>query len=1509
MVNTLAMKRTLLLLSFVCPTFFSISYGQTLKEFSENTGEFVAQLGEYMTAGKVKELEDSYKLFEESYRTALFTDEERVQIQHTSNLMLGQRMSAKPYFQNYLAVLALVKKAENGAERFVTWHTVADSILNRIENRKVQPFQEFLEFSLDFFNFNALNYSKSGVSWYADAATYKMKFAGGQPVIEYDKVNLIAGRKGDSIVINQTQGYFLPVQKQWVGKKGTVSWERLNLGPEVYVELDTYRIEINKSIYEAPNVRLHYPAYFGNRAITGSFSDKLVASNDATEGSYPRFESQERVLKIEEIGEGIEYTGGFRLQGTTVYGYGSTEEKAKIRVLDKKKALKFRTDAELFVIRRGERIAAERAECVLYNQQDTFYHPSVNIKFEIPTQKLELERGQRGSDRTPFFSSIHQANIDAEKITVYFSRDSMVIGEKGISLNKKKDVSFESLQFFRESDYRRIQNIATANPIAIMKATAEREGNIMDASLLASRINSKFTVDNIQSLLYDLVSQGFINYDPEKQLIEIKEKVFHFTNASQGKTDYDVMKIVSKTDEVNALLNMRNNEMDIFGVNNVEFSAKQQVGAIPYGNAVIMKANRSLDFSGRLFAGFGLLSGRKFHFDYDRFQIGLDSVRFFDLYLPTGELDSENKPIAKSLGSRLEYLSGVLLIDAPANKSGKDDIPIFPSLQSKEPSFVFYDYKFTQDSVYTRDSFYFKLDPFSFDHLDKFGISDLKFKGELVSANIFPNIRETLVLQDEDVSLGFLNQSPANGYAAYTGKGNYTGKVHLSNKGLLGQGTLKYLGAVVNATDFIFRPKKMTASADRFDLEEERKPNAEVPQVRGADVTIDWRPYQDSMYVRSKDAPFNLFKPQDHQLRGMLVLTPGGLKGVGTLDWPKASMTSDLFSFGAFSALADTTDLNIKTLEPGSIALKTSNLNGKVDFDKNQGTFVANDAFVVTTLPYNQYQTSMNEFTWDMAEETITFKSDDAGFGKFLSIHPDQDSLKFDGKTAFYDLKTNELRIGGIPHIVAADAFIYPDSGKAQVLAGGVMTTLNNARIVADTLNKYHVINRATVDIKGKKLYTASGFYEYNIGDRKQEIEFASITGQRVGKGAMSEKAVVTRAKGEVTPDDNFYIDRKTEFRGDISLSADSRNLQFEGFARLDAPALPERHWFTVNCEGDKNNLAIRFDVPKNYEGVPLQTGLYLSKEMARVYPRVMMPLYFRKDRPILPVKGLFKFDPKGDRFIFGDSLKIAAESILKGNQLIFNNKDGSVAAEGKFELGSALGYASIAAAGRATTAFEMAPDSLAGNAPSAAVLAEFMAGITINFPDRLLKMMALDIKSSSFDALTPNYKDKEFYKKAISELFPEGKETTNAIEGLNLGAFDVPAKFNNFSFLFSRMAMKWDPDYQSFITREPKSELTSIAGEPIQKQVTCYAEFKMPTNEDDRIYLYIKSPSDYYYYFDYRQGILSVVSNNTKFNDEIINMKEKERIIKMPDGENYEIQPINPGTAEMFIRRIQAVK
>jgi hypothetical protein len=79
-----------------------------------------------------------------------------------------------------------------------------------------------------------------------------------------------------------------------------------------------------------------------------------------------------------------------------------------------------------------------------------------------------------------------------------------------------------------------------------------------------------------------------------------------------------------------------------------------------------------------------------------------------------------------------------------------------------------------------------------------------------------------------------------------------------------------------------------------------------------------------------------------------------------------------------------------------------------------------------------------------------------------------------------------------------------------------------------------------------------------------------------------------------------------------------------------------------------------------------------------------------------------------------------------------------------------------------------------------------------------------------------------------------------------------------------------------------------------------------MPGNEDDRMYIYFKMPDGTYYFFGYRMGILSLVSNSVRFMDAFREIKVSDTIIQMPDGETYEMQEVDPITATRFLRRIQ---
>ncbi len=1513
------MIRSLTLIFILCLTTL-VAIAQTPKEFSENPQEFISQLDAYMNKNKQDKIEVAFKKFKKTFESGAFNPEQKKSIHAVCDAMIKQKMQPTA-FLSYIEVLDNITSFEKSSTKLDEFNEVCQNIIADIENRNSKNYKNFLKFSKDFYKSKSIRKS-AGSEWRVEAQSYELLYKDKQLEINFPALDLYGIRKEDSIKISQTSGSYFPFLDEWKGEKGQVTWERIGM-EGVIVKLDKYQFEVKKNTYTCDDATLFFPKYFKNTPIKGRFEDRIVVKSKGSTSTYPRFESNDKLLKIDNIGADIEYQGGFKLHGPTIYGYGDKDIRAQIKVLSRKTNRPLmRANSLQFVIKEDiGRIVSEGTEVSLYFGQDSIYHPSSNIRFEIADKYLTIKRGERGSDRNPFFDSYHGIRLDADKLDWMLESDTIVVGKKtlGVGGGNDKIAKFESLHYFNEGDYRGIQNISTTNPIAVIMAYSKQMGSdALDADGLAKKINPNFDVSSINSLLYTLVSKGFIEYDKDSKTVYVQEKLRHYAKAAVKKTDYDNVNIISKTRDTNGYLYLdesNENPFDIKDVGFVELSEVQKVAFKPMNKELLLKKNRNMEFNGKVFAGMSSFQGKDFRFDYDGFLIRMDTVRFFDLFENTGELDENDDPIAYSIDSRIEKVSGDLLIDAPNNKASNENIPMFPSFSSKGYSYVYYDRPELFDGVYKRDSFYFQLEEFGFNNLDFYMPKDVAFDGEMYSSDIFLPFKEKIVLMDEDKSLGFVHDTPSDGYGTYVnqssqGKGQFSGEITLNNSGFQGEGNVRYLAASIDSEDIIFRPKKLTCSARRFDLEENRGSFPELPQVKGIDVRVKWIPYRDSMYVTPEEAPFALYQSGLHTLDGTLILTPGGLRGNGLLDWDKASMNSKNFLFGAYSVEADTSNLSIKAEGvEDELAFDSKNLSAEVDFDKGIGRFKANSDEISTSMPYNKYKTSMNEFVWDMNNEKVEFKAQEGKMDEFLS--PELDSLRFQGATAEYDIANSTLKIGGVPFIKTADALVYPETGDVEIAAGGKMATLTNARILASDKTKYHAINRATVDIKGGRDYTASGFYEYNVGDKLQEIEFSNIVGAPVGKGKRTEKTLATRASGKVTGKDEFYIDHKTLYKGEIALSSEEKDLYFEGYAKLELD-FPQKNWFTIRSKGDKNNLAIAYENPKNPAGEPLKTGLFIDRMTGYPYPSVMGILFSRKDRALMDVTGVFKYDKAKDQFIFGDSLKLTTGN-YKGNIYIVDATTKSSRATGEFNIGQGVKFFKPKVAGQASLqAAQMTTDSTGTVSLGKQKLAmDLMAAINYKLPEDAVKAMVKDLQQNTYDV--KNIELPKAYAEMVPEVvgtFASNEKSYKQIVGNYRSTTRVTLpNTEKHLFFFSYLPMKWDSDLKSLVSSKKILGLSQVNGQTINKMVEAYVEFRMPGNEEDGMHVYIKNPSSnggHFYYFKYKEGVLQTCSSNPLYNSAITGAKKKDLEFKMGKDGVYTIEPISDVSAEMFKSRVK---
>ena len=1453
--------------------------------FSNNKTEFLGELRSFIEATKNKDHIELFTQFEKQVNSSAFSEPELGEIILVCNKMSEKKMQAAPYFTEYLKGLNVVKFNQVGKNNFMDWHGTLSNFLEKISQKDFRRYKAYLIFSQQLFDGKSLHYAKGGIEWQPDAPTPAVLWEVNEPVVKYLKTNLKGTKKNVTIAIDGTSGVYYPLQNKWVGQGGIVSWSRISDNIGAQAELSTYEIDMKRGEYTAENAKLTYPKYFKGKVITGQLKDKILSTGGGHKSSYPRFVTSEETVKL-NLGQGLLYEGGFKMEGVKIEGHANADNKSELTHRNKAGELTYRLAGQHFSLNNEEFVNAKNVEAVIYFGQDSIYHPSINSKADIKNAILTLRKGEKAVSKAAFYDSYHNIYIDTEKLNWYAEENKLMINETHIKSGAgSQTVLVESEDFYSDKYMRRIQNVASYNPVIEVMQYAKKEGRDVSAEGLAQHINPNFSVSNIQTLLFDLEENGFIRYLSKEKRVLIYDKVFRYAAVHAGQRDSDVLKLKSEYSGGNAEIDFTKKEMTLKGVKQVEFSSRQKTAALPTGKEVKVGENRALDFDGTLFAGFATFTGSGYTFDYDKFWIKADSVSYLDFYLP----DASGEAFA--IGSRIENVKGTVLIDAPANKSGREDLTIFPSFKSKGPSYVYYDKDNKLGDAYPRDSFHFELEPFFFQELRKLTPEHFELKGTMRTAGIFPDFEETLRLQDHDKSLGFTTTAPAEGYAVFGEKGSYKGDLILSNNGLQGKGRLVYEKTDITSEDMVFRPGNMNCSAKNFDLEEDK--TAGLPRVNGKDVRINWQPYADSMYVESSEKSFDVFTESKHEVAGMLIYTPGGLKGTGKFKWDEGEMDSKMFDFGHYSVQADTTNLQIKALETDALAFDTKNVSGVMDFEKKSGNFKANDKDAVTTMPHNEYITTLNEFEWNLGKKNITFIAEEGETGVFTSTDKAQKELTFEGKTGMYDFPTGQLHIGGVERIQSADAYIFPAEGKVTVLPGGAMEKLINATILASTENEYHTIRNASLQIHGKEKYTGQGVYDYDLGTLKQEIPLTSIVGQRVGK--RTENRTETVAEATVGTSKPFVMAEGFNFEGGIELRSSSPDLGYKGYAQMQSKMLTNPRWFYIDCRADKNNLLLELDKPKDKEDQRVHSGFYIDQESRRNYARFLMPLSSRKDHAFMDATGVLRYDAAAGLYITGDSLKMA-NSEAKGNILTFSEKTGELKGMGKINLVPAVKGPEIKAIGQIRSGLAQG-ETVDTTMNAAPLTAKIVSTVNFGLPKELQTMIYTDFQSASFEAQTVRYQDTETYETVLAELVGDPKKLPQSMQQLKKGnTFSIPTEDCTFDFMLTELNLIWDADYQSFISTDKKIGLAAMTTKGYHKYVEGAAEYKMPASGDDRFTLLLTSPGGNYYFFSYQAGILSTHSSYEPYNTKVAEMKDKERVIKMKGG-SFELQP---GTASM---------
>ncbi|NNC94880.1 MAG: hypothetical protein HKN92_04910 [Chitinophagales bacterium] len=1466
------LTRLLWILILICSS-QAISFAQTVDAFPGEPDKFVQAIQKYLEATKRDDCKQTANDFFKAYKGGDIDLHRLNKVNELCQLMIQKKLRAYPYFENYINIILVYENSGHDEAFFNNWHDILKEVFENQRKGDNKKFQTFLEFSNGLFSKNAL-YDSQAKSWIVTKPEFVLKYEDEKPYLVFENTSLLGITKGDSVYIHNTAGTYYPFDNKWKGSKGRAYWDRAGLDTSgVNCSFGKYRIDMTKLSYEVDTVKFNFKEFF-EKPIIGAFEDKLIVDNIQSKTSYPRFESFNYNWEIDQLSENITYYGGFKLYGSRIYGIGSEKEKARIVFFNEKKVEILEARSEQFTFKRPVEISADEAEIVLKMGKDSLYHPSVNFTYRIPTKEVRLFKGEEGISKSNFYDSYHQQEIDADAI--FWNLNENQIEVRMVEGAGQKAAVFESNNFFNAAKLREYHSVVPYDPLSVTKKYYEKYGSRkIDANALAKAMSPELSESQIRGLLYEMVEDGFIKYDDSKSLVTVKDKTINYVLANAKKIDYDNIRLKALSTKVNAVINLENFDIDLNGVSSVPISDTAFVYIFPREKKITVKKNRDMLFGGTIFAGRMDFFGNDFYFNYEPFTIDLGAVDSFIINIPDGDkLDEYGDPILKPINSQIENVVGLLEVDAPINKSGRGKLPQFPKLTSKEDAFIFYQYRNALGEVYMKENFYFMVDPFKLDSLRTFSPSVLNFSGKLKSAGIFPDIEETVMLQP-DLSLGFVTSTPGTGLSLFGGKGKYTGEIRLNNFGLRGGGKVNYLTSEFNTKDIIFFPDSMNSNAIDFEMAKSLAASAQFPEVSGKNNYIHWEPYRDMMWVKIKDTPFDMYERQT-SLDGNLLVTNKGLSGDGRLDWAEAALSSELFSFNADDLEADTSSLEIKAIEGDKVTFNTPNVNAKVDFKNRFGKFATNTKEVDTEFAYNQYKTAINEFDWDMDAKILNFRSPPGSKGAyFVSQHPAQGDLKFLGKRAMYDLTTSILTTEEVPYIYVADSKVIPGDGVVVIEPQAVMKTLENATIVADTLDGFHKINNATVDISARKTLKAKGDYTYKtLNTEGQNIFFDNVT---------VEKEVIQEKKDEVTHHhvvaygsvpETFTLFPEFKFQGDIKLQSNNSLLNFKGFTKMNIDrGNLKSEWFSFQDEIDPDNLLIHYDKPKSPDGLPLYTGIMLSKrDTSGMYTTLMNSKNIRADVSVLEATGIVKYDPISKIYTFGDEKKINGEKTT-GNYLTYNNTKGVVYGEGAVDPGLKFGAVDTRSSGNVI-------NDLNKNSYEF----ELTIAMDLEFNKDFSELFAYYMFQDNIDMPDLDYSDPDIQNQ-LAEMIDEKKMTKLLEEIQTTGFFEKPKDIKE-QILFTNIKFVYDPEMQVYRSKG-SINVSFIGDQAIHKRLDGFIEMGF-RRSSDYFNIYFETNLNDWFYISYKGNTVQVVSSYDDVNELIRSFDTDKRKVKKDDNRYY---------------------
>ena len=1296
-------------------------------------------------------------------------------------------------------------------------------------------------------------------------------------VIKFSKVTLNFSTPYDSVELRNTKGMISLTDNTFVGEGGTFDWSPAQLHPDsVYCTFTTYFFNASKADIKADLVKL---TYLGRTpgAIPGTFEFKSQPRKDSVASSYPRFKSYESTLQIQGIGDkNVKYSGGFSLIGNKITSESFIGDPSTIEV-SRDGDLKFIAKSQSFAFSPNT-ITANRAEVDILQGNDSIVHQGVRLKYSFANdsiQKLILQKEKGSMRNAPYASSFFNVDFSGDVLRWDLSQDSLTIETDGG--RNTVPMVIESTDYYDPEDYRILRGPGfNFHALGLVVNYALKNGNEFYSGDISTATGRDLL--EIKKAVQFLYEKGLVIYNDRTDKVIVKQKAIGLYKAFKGQQDYDNIKIHSVIDSMsNATINFKQGHMTVRGVEEFEVSDSLNVRIKPDSSIITLLQNRDIKFNGTIDAGNFKISGKGFTLRYDSFLIDLthiDSVNFFVI-----ETNAKGQQIRRKINNSLvgtdsasaavggisgyDKTSGTLFISRANNKSGKERIPNYPRLDASAGGVIYFDRPEVLDGVYDR-SMFFVVPPFKLDSLNDADPASINFDGTFVSSGIFPNFKEKLHTQP-DKSLGFTHEIPAEGYQLYKGDGKMNGQITLDTRGLRGQGTIAYLAAQASSEDFVYYPDSVVGRGQRAWIDEKQFGSVLFPQASLRDFDMKWTPKSDRMVFKNKKAPFS-FYDSTAQFQGELTVSKNGVAGLGRFETRGTELVSRDMKFTGNDFSARHGRFKVRTSDPDKPLFTGTDVRLRFNLKENYADISPEvEGVAAIDFPYAQVKTSIQKARWDLDEQKIVMSKDPATpieNSYFYTTRKELDSLSFNADHAEYNLKTQELKVSGIPYIIVADAKITPENNEVLILENARIGTLKNTTIVLDTLNGYHLLTNGVVDIVSRKEFSGYATYQYiNLLNDTFAIKMTDFHLEPIAVEEQSRKkrnsiaSMQTVATGAVSENEKIVLGAGLFYKGDLIMYATRPALQLDGYVKLDIKNIPGYNaWLKYTQSGEETEVLIDFATAVTEDGKPATAGLHIGTDQ-QFYITFFNDKKSEDDEDIFKPEGSLIYDKESNEYRIEDREK-AAGNKLSGKLFAYNDEKRTLRFEGPMDIfnGSKDFNVGTSAIGQ-------------GNVETADYKMNAMVSVDSNVPQAAFDIMARQLQEViKNEGVSEGLGDPTelLYKvgNVVGEKFAKDYETRSQQGYVSLSTIPPLVK----PLVFADVNFKWQPKLKAFYSEGLLG--TSHSGKTdINGAFEGFMEIRKTEDGASVFHVFFKASPEAWYYFGFEDNRLMVHSSNGDFN------------------------------------------